>query len=145
MFASRQRLRHWAARVLLVWLFALGTGVVSACIVEPQSRQAELGTAYGQGDHGGDRPGRHAHAPGALGHDHQGHKTPCAKFCDEPSVNVQPSNPQGDAFNPTCLPAMLSPAFVPAIDLTPVPASRAVHERGRATVPVTIAFLRLTL
>ena len=48
MFTRPQRLRRFAVHVLLVWLCALGTGIVNACVVQLHMQQtAQVAVATG--------------------------------------------------------------------------------------------------
>ena len=46
MFGQRRRLRHLAAQVLLMWLFALGASIVNACALEPELRHAVTAASH---------------------------------------------------------------------------------------------------
>ena len=144
MFRNRRQLRRWAARVLLVWLFGVVTGVANACwtesLVQP-SGQAEAAQpecefhaashAAAQDGAAPDSHGRHAQAV-------------CQAYCDGFSVSMSPLKPLVDT---TLAPAMLAPFYavaVPVADVSPV--HRLMQRRdGWRAPPITIAFLRLTL
>ena len=141
MFGQQQRLRRLAAQVLLMWLFALATGVVNACVLEPELRQASI--ASGEHDeHPGAQQRPHAHAAGLLGHDHSsphGNKAPCAKFCDEPSASTQPIKQQTDTFNEVWLAIGPTPLFVAPSASEPGSTFRPEPGLWRATIPIPIA------
>ena len=64
MFRRRQDIRCVAARVLLVWLFALGVGIVNAFVLKPGLEHGAAAAAHGGHDHA-TLPGSHdVHAPG---------------------------------------------------------------------------------
>lgn len=149
MLTQSARVRRRAAQVLLVWLFALASGLVNACVIAPQlysvkteQRQAPISdamsSAAGQMDHAGcpDCPdeGTTSVSPG-----------PCGKFCLDESSSVptaklvlDPAPALGIALVPTLAlsVAEAAPRLVPRPDASPPP---------KARVPVPIAFLRLAL
>ena len=145
MSASHARIRRLAAKVLLVWLFALATGIVNACVIAPQTmagKSAMAGAVAMQSvpaDHRGGCPDcpdeDTAGAPGG----------PCAKFCVDGSSSVPSAQ---HAFDPW--PA-LGIALVPTMALSVAePAPRATDRPDgappvRARIPIPISFLRLTL
>ena len=104
--------------MLLVWLFALATGVVNACVLQPEAR-------HGGASHNGD--------------------TPCAKFCDEPATAAQVLAQQTDAFVVLGLPP--APGHGLRVDATAQLANVACAEPAPrpAAIPIPIAFLRLAL
>ena len=87
MFGQRKQLRRLAAHLLLGWLFALTTGIVNACVVEPASRHSALPAALhvdpaAQAHHD-------EHVGAAVKHAHpspHADTITCAKFCDETST-----------------------------------------------------------
>lgn len=137
-----QRLRRLALHVLFAWLFVLATGIVNACVV-----RAELPDAA-HGGHALAMDGDQTTAHETLGHDHDDHsgKAPCERCCDEPSVlPQQPAKQQSDS------PSGFWLAALPASSFTHPAASRADARldsseiRWGASIPIPIAFLRLTL
>lgn len=123
--------------MLLVWLFALATGIVNACVVEPVLRHAALSSTQ-----------QLQHAAGSVGHEHQiphADQPPCAKFCDDESASAPAVTQQVNPPNPVWLapPPTLSLAVLSAPE--PVGAFHAGYEPLRARIPIPIAFLRLTL
>jgi hypothetical protein len=138
MFGQRQRLRRIAARILVVWLFALATGFVNACLVEPASAAAlEAG-------------GAHHHALAASpAADHHGmpdaNKASCQKFCADEASSVlatkQALDP-GPALGLALLPAL--PLWI-GVDDPGAADARADTRPPAERVPIPIALLRLTL
>ena len=139
-----QRLRRLASHLLLVWLFALGTGVANACV-------------YGY-DFGHELAARHGQRDGAMVHqtdlqDANCHEDPagqlpngpCAKFCDELSLIRQSAKPLSDPLGVVC-PALL-PTPSATLQTAAAPLVTVMDEPGlhRAAIPIAIAFLRLTL
>lgn len=124
MFAQTARARRLAAQLLLVWLFALATGVVNTCFAAPM-----------------------AHAPGCAecpdAHP-AGAAQACAKFCADESTSVRAAKHDYDpwmglgvAVVPTMSLSVVAPAHVP---------DRRPHDAPptAARIPIAIAFLRLT-
>lgn len=145
MFAPHARTRRLAAKVLLVWLFALASGIVNACVIAPQAMPAKAAMAGvvpmqpAAADHRGG-------CPDCPDEDTAGVPTgPCAKFCVDESSSVPSAQ---HAFDPW--PA-LGIALVPTMALTVAePAPRATDRPDgappvRARIPIPISFLRLTL
>ena len=140
---SRKRIRHMAAQALLVWLFALGLGVANACLLEAGPLD---GNAVGaQNGHQHDHSPAHSPQADDKHSPSHGGKSPCSKFCDEPSVGAQ------NIKHP------LNPLDVVALGPIPSVSNRVQHNpphdglkpvdafRWRTAIPVSITFLRLTL
>lgn len=149
--------------MLVVWVFALVSGVVHACILGAGGMPG-AGVSAAQleaAGHGHCTGAGHAGHDGAIAADHEdalgptaatalpdevpppGH-TPCAKFCEDSSAGVptvkQPFDPRFDVA-----PAPIMPVVVASLRLEADPAALA----ARATppprgVPIAIAYLRLT-
>ena len=153
MFIPRQRLRRFAAHVLLMWLFALGTSIANACVVQLHMQQpAQIAAQPAMHDH--------QHMAAALGdedaaatpqqhhqHGDQADRThpPCERLCDAPSVAPQPEKQQSNLLSGF----WLAPAPVPSFDfqssIEPVRIAPSDDARWRKTIPISIAFLRLAL
>ena len=146
MFGQRRRLRVVAAQVLLTWLFALGAGIVNACVLEPELRHPVTNASHDQHHSGSGSHHHDTHHSG--GHDRpspHANNAPCAKFCDEPSTGAQTLQPQIDPFHAIGLAA--PPVNSLTLDATP-PVGRAFaadHEQWRPAIPIRLAFLRLAL
>ncbi|HMA08936.1 MAG TPA: hypothetical protein VKP68_13775 [Ramlibacter sp.] len=154
MFAQPQRLRRFAAHVLLVWLFALGTSIANACVVQLHMQQPaqaaaqpalhghlQLGAA--PADEGADCAALHGHhqSGGQADRTHP----PCERLCDAPSVAPQAEKQQSNLLSGF----WLAPAPVPPFDfqsaIEPVRIALSDDARWRRAIPVSIAFLRLAL
>ncbi|HJW11561.1 MAG TPA: hypothetical protein VJ598_07235 [Albitalea sp.] len=134
LFGQRQRLRRFALHMLLVWLFALGSGVVNACVLEPEARHdaAAAHVQAGMPSPQHDEDARH------------GTSAPCAKFCDDPAAAVQFLKQQTDVS--MTLVALPTSALLPLIAEARVADAAAIERTPRsAAVPIQIAFLRLAL
>lgn len=141
MFTQHARIRRLAARVLLVWLFALATGVVNACVVAHGLRDAPAHEPHAAA---AGSPMPHEH--GCANCDDEGGTGPsaCAKFCDNESSSVPSAQ---SVFNPWL---GIDIAPVPTMALAAAPAGFGLEVRPESAgppatpVPVPIAYLRLT-
>jgi hypothetical protein len=142
-----QRLRRFAAHVLLVWLFALGTGIANACVVQLHMQQPALHDhpqmAAAPADEGADCATVHGHQQ--TGDQADRTHPPCERLCDAPSVAPQPEKQQSNLLSSF----WLAPAPVPSFDfqssIEPVRIAPSDNARWHRTIPVSIAFLRLAL
>ena len=146
MFGQRKLLRRSAAQMLLVWLFALTTGIVNACVIEPESRPAALSTLH---EH---RSGTHMHSLAhdmiAVAHEHpspQADNPLCAKFCADDSVSAPILKQQSDTPRTVWLAAPPTGSLAVQAALEPVRGHDAERAPKHARVPIPIAFVRLTL
>jgi len=138
----RQRLRRWAARVLLLWLFGVGTGVANACMVPASGGLNGHGALH----HAQASVAHHHPAATAGAHDHDAAPavSNCQDFCDKasvslPSLKAAPGDVQGQAWLVSAVPLMLAaPVFAPAQPWMP-------RRDGLRAPPIPIAFLRLAL
>ena len=146
MFSRPQRLRRLALQVLLVWLFALGAGIVNACVVQVQVREAAHAVPH---DHQG--MGAALDEGPVVAADHFSHEQadssqpPCKRLCDGPSAapqtEKQPSNPlSGFWLAAAPLPSFSFQSSIPTDRIVP-----SMHVRWRKAIPISIAFLRLAL
>ena len=153
MFTRPQRLRRFAVHVLLVWLFALGTGIVNACVVQlhmQQPAQVAVQPALHDNQQVAALDDEEADCATLHAHHQQGDQAdpsrlPCERLCDAPSVAPQPEKQQSTLLSGF----WLAPAPVPSFDFqsSVEPAGIAPSEdaRWRRTIPIAIAFLRLAL
>ena len=146
MFGQRKLLRRLAAQMLLVWLFALTTGIDNACVIEPELRHAALSTLH---EHrGGTHLRSHAHDKITLAHQHpspQADIPPCAKFCADDSVSAPILKQQSDPPPTVWLAAPPTVSLAGQAALAPVRVHAAERAPEHTRVPIPIAFLRLTL
>jgi hypothetical protein len=134
-----QRLRRLAVHVLLLWLFAFSTGIVNACVVQMHAGQPQQVMSHE--DHG-----THQHASGHEQHQTDHGNLPCERFCDEPSVVAQPVKQQSDATSHSWPAAAPAPSFeFQALSGAFTGTRASSTPRWADTVPIPIAFLRLTL
>lgn len=146
MFTQRNVIRRLAAKVLLVWLFALATGLVNACVIAPGTHAS---VSLGASAASGDEHDQAVHQPGCPNCDEDGspvdHPPGCAKFCADESSSVPAAKVVFDAQS------SLAIALVPTMALsiaTPVRCEAASGSDVPLPPPrasVSIAYLRLTL
>jgi hypothetical protein len=150
MFSQSRRLRRFAAHVLLVWLFALGTGIANACVVQLHLQQAGHPVAHDH-QHGALAAGQDQNADARANvqspcHDGANRTPPpCERLCDGPSAVPQTERQAVDLLSGF----WLAPAPLPSFDFQ-VAAAPARIVPGESTawrrpVPISIAFLRLAL
>lgn len=138
---TRAQLRRFAASVLLLWLFGLGSGVVNACVVASGLRHAAHAAALqATHDHGG------AHATTAL-HDHEGREDqpPCERLCEEPVAPAQADKQQASPLSGFWLaaaPLASLPQWPDMAGSAPLPRA---EPAARRAIPIPIAYLRLAL
>ncbi|MBE0546782.1 MAG: hypothetical protein IH627_03795 [Rubrivivax sp.] len=154
-FRYRQRLRRWAAHVLLVWLFGVGVGVANACLAPTVVGLPEVGSGSAAGIQASHHQG--AAVPKALHHaagpnqnvDAPDHREPaagsnCQDFCAKATVSMPPLKSALDDVQACALPphAMSTALAVPAL---PWVQPWVPRRDGVRALPIPIAFLRLAL
>jgi hypothetical protein len=138
----RQRLRRWAARVLLLWLFGVGAGVANACLVAGSG--GSDGSAAAHHTHVGAAHHHAAAGEGAHDQDTAPAVSNCQDFCDKasvslPSLKPAPGDVQGQAWLVSAVPVVLAaPVLASAQPWLP-------RRDGLRAPPIPIAFLRLAL
>ena len=102
MFRHRLPLRRWAACVLLIWLFGLGTSIANACIttgqVVPAAATASHPVAAVDAHHDAashdhalaDGSGLPSHRTDVPAHHGSLSKANCQDFCDKATVSIPP-------------------------------------------------------
>ena len=141
MFHHRSSIRKVAVHLLLLWVFALGAGVVHACCLASKVNSA--GTVVQVGP----TVAVHHHAGAAADDEsakHQSGKATCLKFCDDAKVVSTLPDTSGDPSAAGLAP--LWPALRPAAQHGI--ALITAHARGlrdRPPLPITIEYLRLAL
>lgn len=71
--------------VLLVWIFALGSGVANACLLEAPRQHSHATSGSGEHGHAPDAISKHQHDAAGHGDDPDSSKESCLKSCDEGS------------------------------------------------------------
>lgn len=139
MFRHRQQLRLWAARVLLVWVFAMGAGVANACLPKAATEHAGLPTAQGSeasASHHGEADAPHGATDAAN----------CADICDKASVSIPMQKPTSDDMQAHPLICVVAATALPAPVLEPTNSNVPRRDGVQAPpIPISIAFLRLAL
>ena len=156
MFLYRRQLRLWAAPVLLLWLFGLGTSVANACLTtgqtEPVAATASRLVAVAEAlddlafhDHAAADGGfLQSHGTDAPAHHGSLAKTNCQDFCSKAPVSIPPlksalDDVQSHAVIATAAVTVVRmPAFAPVQLWLP-------RRDGVRDLPMPIAFLRLAL
>jgi hypothetical protein len=142
--ASRHHKRSIALTMLLVWVFALLSGVANACLTEPRGELAHAGTQVSQAD----QPARAAVQPRAADQAQQGEhpdKAPCQKSCDASSQTLLKQLPK---FDTPDLQALVPATYRQARDLHMAPAvlvRAALAAVPPPSPPPRVQFSRLAL
>lgn len=95
LYASRRHKRSIALTMLLVWAFALVSGVANACLTEPRGEWAHAGVQVPQDDHPAPAAVQ-AHAADHAQHGEHSDKAPCQKSCDASSQTLLKQLPKVD-------------------------------------------------
>ncbi len=93
--ASRHHKRSIAITMLLVWVFALVSGVANACLTEPRGELPQAGTHASPADHAAPAAAE-AHPAAPAQHDEHSDKAPCQKSCDASSQTLLKQLPKFD-------------------------------------------------
>lgn len=137
-----QPLRRLAIHVLLAWLLALGTGFANACVIQEQLSQS----AHAALDHDGAEAG-HTTIDCQTEHDHASHagNAPCEQFSIDRSALSQTAKQQSNPASDFWLASAQPTSFI-FLSMPEAPGRvKGKQERSLATIPIPIAFLRLTL
>lgn len=132
--------------MLLVWLFALATGVVNACVTEPQVQHALLADAH-EHHHAGTSTrdvGNDAAPQPQPQRTLAADKAPCIKFCGEKASGVSGTTPGFDLWPMAWLAIPTMPGQRPMAAERGTLRQRADAPAPSGRVPLTIALLRLT-
>ena len=143
LFSNTRTKRSTALMMLLVWVFALASGIVNACLLEARS-------THGHSTAATDFRGRVPPAVSA-GHvgfvaDHEGDsyasKSTCLKACDDGSLSLVKQASGPDLTDPG-----LAVAFVRPVGLRVVVASRRTDDLRPAASgpPIRVLYSRLSI
>lgn len=140
---SRSRLRRIAACVLLVWLFALTSGIVNACVLGSELRDTSPAALHQMDGHESAMADHTAGGHEAPQH-HSDQKPPCERLCDAPAARA------ADKDLGTVLAGFwLAPAPLPSVQLwlgvVARESFRAAQPSRHGAVPLPIAYQRLVL
>lgn len=156
MFRHRNERHRWAARMLFVWLVAVGSGQANACLtsadVMPVGTSIESSAAESAPHQAATaRMGGHDHAAttshqrgGTTGHDSSPAKVNCDDFFSKASISMPASKSSlDDCRGNAVLPAAVV-LLVPARPAQPA-ATWTPHPIAVAAQSIPIAYLRLAL
>ena len=143
-FSNIRAKRSTAFIVLLVWLFALASGVANACLLEARETHSHIATAASsEPAHASVILPGHAGAV-ADGVDKPHFKAPCLKVCDDGSRSFpkQDSTVAQTDPGPALLVLVLWGTVAPV-----VPTLRQIDDRQPATpeLPIRVRFSRLAI
>ena len=143
-FSYTRTQRNTAFAVLLVWLFALASGVANACLLEARVTHGQAATA-------GASETAHAHAE-LAGHagavadrdgDREAFNAPCLKVCDDGSQSLLKQQSSVDLTDPGL--ALLVAVVWTAIPVGSAPGRMDDMQPTTLELPIRIRYSRLTL
>ena len=145
LFSNTRAKRNTAFMVLLVWLFALASGVANACLLEARQTHAHIATAASSEASAHAAvilPGHTGAVADGVGEQH--FKAPCLKVCDDGTRSFPKQDgavAQNDA-GPAPLVQVLWGKAAPSI-----PTLRPMDARQPATpeLPIRVRFSRLAI
>lgn len=144
LIASRHHKRSIAFTMLLVWVFALLSGVANACLTEPRGEPAHAGIQVSQADHPTPAVVQ-PHAADQAQHGEHPDKAPCQKSCDASSQTLLKQLPK---FDTPDLQALVPATHRQASDLHMAPAAlvrAALAAVPPPSPPPRVQFSRLAL
>jgi hypothetical protein len=118
--ASRHHKRSIALTMLLVWVFALLSGVANACLTEPRGEPAHAATQTLPADHPALAAVQQHHAADQAQDGEHPDKAPCQKSCDASSQTLLKQLPKLDTPD---LQALIPVTYRQASDLHMAPAT----------------------
>lgn len=134
--------RRLCGLMLLLWLFALLSGTVNACVLADSAPPALAPHSEHAHHHDAVEDETHAHAEDAA-HHHADEHVACHKFCKDEARTLPHNKHQGDVdFTPVLL-LYGSPLLPPTQAIAP--AARAPQRPLAHGPPLVIRLLRLTL
>lgn len=131
MHFTRQPLRRTACVALLAWVFALFSGVVNACLIQPVAPV--------------DRQAEHTHrhvVDESSGLGTAGGKAACLRFCADESSAQAKSETQADLPGPLLLASVRWPLATPVAAVAPW---HPVERPASVGPPLFLRLLRLTI
>lgn len=130
---SLQRQRRFCGLMLLLWLFAVLSGTVNACVLADNAR-----AEHPHGEHG------LAHeATAGSGHEHADEHVTCHKFCQDEARTLPPNKHQ-DGLDFTPILQLHGSPLLPEVT-APQPAAQAPQRPPAHGPPLVIRLLRLAL
>jgi hypothetical protein len=137
--------RATASLALLVWLFALVSGVAHACLLDSSEeglRGAAAVSAHSSHEHAG--TARHEDHAGDLDDESDVSKAPCLKACDDGSRSLPPHISGLDLADPG-IPNLVMVLWTPDAQGVGMPERLSVTQPPPAGQPVRTLYSRLTL
>lgn len=138
--------RNTAFVVLLVWLFAVASGIANACVLQAQGGNSNFGAIKPfEATHA--RSAAAGHTPGAANHGSAEldiSKAPCLKVCDDGTqllIKQQTSLDLGDPGSAF----LLSVLWTTVIPFVPSPRQRDELQAISHGPPIRVRYSRLTL
>lgn len=148
LFSNTRARRNTAFMVLLVWLFALASGVANACLLEARGTQAHVATAgFSEAVQAPAVLPGHAGAVADHDDDSLAAKAPCQKVCDDGSHSL----PKQDLTvaqtepGPAPLVAVLAVLCTAATPVVSTSARMDDVQPALPELPVRVRYSRLTL
>jgi hypothetical protein len=141
---SRHQKRSIALAMLLVWMFALLSGVANACLTEPRGEPGHAATHTSPADHPAPAVVK-PHAADQAQHGEHPDKAPCQKSCDASSQTLLKQLPK---FDTPDLQALVPAPYRQASDLHMAPAvlvRAALAAAPPPSPPPRVQFSRLAL
>ncbi len=135
LFSNRRSKRNTACLVLLLWLFALASGVANACLLDAPRTTYQVVMA---GSSGTDR------AISGHGDFNHSSSTTCLKVCDDNSRSLPKPDSGIDQADPGPAP-VVAVLWNAAIPMVPVLRTTAGLQPATAGLPVRIRYVRLAL
>jgi hypothetical protein len=143
--ARRHHKRSIALTMLLVWVFALLSGVTNACLAEPRGEPGHASHHTSQADHPAQAAWQPYVADQAQHDEHHPDKAPCQKACDESSQTLLKQLPK---LGTPDLQALVSPTYGQTTDLHIAPVGLLIAALSAVPPPAPpprVLFSRLAL
>ena len=146
LFSNTRAKRNTAFMVLLVWLFALASGVANACLLEARETHSHIATAASS------EAAAHASVilPGHTGtvadhdDDSQNFKAPCLKVCDDGTRSLPKQDSTVAQTDPGPAPVVLVlwNTVAPAV---PTLRHMDIEQPATPELPIRVRFPRLAI
>ena len=142
LFSNTRAKRNTAFMVLLVWLFALASGVANACLLEARQTHSHVATAEASAHASVILPGHTGAVADGIGEQH--FKAPCLKVCDDGtrSFPKQDSTVAQNDAGPAPLVQILWGKVAPSI---PTLLHMDVEQPATPELPIRVRFSRLAI
>ncbi len=140
---SPRHQRRFCGLMLLLWLFAVLSGTVNACVLAEAAQPAHHEHAEHALAHDAIEENGHAHADEHAAHHHADEHVACHKFCqDEARTLPQSKHLDGVDFTPVLL--LYGSPLLPDVT-APLPVEQAPQRPPAHGPPLVIRLLRLAL